>query len=128
MCGGCGQSCFGALPDEIAFELPERAEDVKDEASAWRCGVDGFGQRGQSDATGIEPGDDLDQMLQGAPKSVQPPVWWSSNSGHNDRFFCCHFPFVDGGRQIAQYRVQALAVVKPDEVRRCHFQKTPAPV
>ena len=29
-------------------------------------------------------------------------VWWSSNFGHNDRFTCCHFPFVDGGRQIAQ--------------------------
>ena len=29
-------------------------------------------------------------------------LWWSSNFGHNDRFTCCHFPFVDGGRQIAQ--------------------------
>lgn len=29
-------------------------------------------------------------------------MWWSSNFGHDDRFFCCHFPFVDGGRQIAQ--------------------------
>jgi hypothetical protein len=27
---------------------------------------------------------------------------WSSNFGHNDRFVRCHFPFVDGGRQIAQ--------------------------
>ena len=34
-----------------------------------------------------------------------PPtkVWWSSNFGHSDRFSCCHVPFKDGGRQIAQY-------------------------
>ncbi len=31
-----------------------------------------------------------------------PKGSWSSNFGHNDRFACCHFPFVDGGRQIAQ--------------------------
>jgi hypothetical protein len=29
-------------------------------------------------------------------------LWWSSKFGHYDRFFCCHFPFVDGGRHIAQ--------------------------
>lgn len=29
-------------------------------------------------------------------------VWWSSNFGHFNRFWCCHFPFVDGGRQVAQ--------------------------
>ena len=29
---------------------------------------------------------------------------------------CCHFPFVDGGRQIAQYRVQPHAVVEVDDV------------
>ena len=34
--------------------------------------------------------------------AVPMGVWWSSNFGHNDRFTCCHFPFVDGGRQIAQ--------------------------
>ena len=29
-------------------------------------------------------------------------VRWSSKSGHNNRFTYCHFPFIDGGRQIAQ--------------------------
>jgi len=32
--GGCGQSRFGSLLDEIAFELSESTEDVKDEALA----------------------------------------------------------------------------------------------
>ncbi|MBB3119351.1 penicillin-insensitive murein endopeptidase [Pseudoduganella violacea] len=27
---------------------------------------------------------------------------WSRNFGHNNRFTHCHFPFIDGGRQIAQ--------------------------
>ena len=27
---------------------------------------------------------------------------WSSKFGHNNRFAYCHFPFIDGGRQIAQ--------------------------
>ena len=31
------------------------------------------------------------------------PVWWSSIFGHSNRLFCCHLPFKDGGRQIAQY-------------------------
>ena len=30
-------------------------------------------------------------------------VRWSSNFGHNNRFFFCHFSLVGGGRQIAQY-------------------------
>ena len=30
------------------------------------------------------------------------PMWWSSNFGHINRFWFCHFPFVDGGRQVAQ--------------------------
>jgi putative DNA methylase len=30
-------------------------------------------------------------------------VWWSSNFGHDDRFFRCHLAFVDAGRQVAQY-------------------------
>jgi hypothetical protein len=29
-------------------------------------------------------------------------LWWSSNFGHINRFWCCHFPFVDGGWQVAQ--------------------------
>ncbi|MGS0742653.1 hypothetical protein ACVBEF_12570 [Glaciimonas sp. GG7] len=30
-------------------------------------------------------------------------VWWSSNFGHNNRFFFCHFSLVGDGRQISQY-------------------------
>jgi transcriptional regulator with XRE-family HTH domain len=33
---------------------------------------------------------------------VASSLRWSSNFGHHDRLVRCHFPFVDGGRQIAQ--------------------------
>ena len=34
--------------------------------------------------------------------SKRAVVQWSSNFGHNYRFFFCHFPFVGGWGQIAQ--------------------------
>jgi hypothetical protein len=33
----------GSFADEVALELPERAEDVKDKPSSWRGGVDRLG-------------------------------------------------------------------------------------
>jgi hypothetical protein len=43
-------------------------------------------------------------------------LWWSSKFRHIDRIFCCHVPLVDGGRQIAQNRMQMFAVVEADDV------------
>ncbi|MBJ7313885.1 DUF2875 family protein [Rugamonas sp. CCM 8940] len=40
--------------------------------------------------------------LAGETQSTGMALLWSSNFGHDDRLACCHFPFVDGGRQIAQ--------------------------
>ena len=33
----------GSFADEVALELPERAEDVRDKPSSWRRGVDRLG-------------------------------------------------------------------------------------
>ena len=40
----------GSLADEIALELPERAEDVKYEPTSWRRGVDRLGEGPEADA------------------------------------------------------------------------------
>jgi len=45
----------------------------------------------------------------------------ASNFGHDDKFFLCHLAFIDAGRQIAQYRMQALAVVEAGDVI-CHIE------
>lgn len=42
--GGSGQSGLGALADQVAFELAQRTEHMKDESSARSGGVDTFGQ------------------------------------------------------------------------------------
>ena len=49
--GGGSQPGLGALADQVALELAQRAEHVEDEPPAWRGGVDGFRQRTEADAT-----------------------------------------------------------------------------
>ncbi|WP_426197622.1 AAA family ATPase [Massilia sp. DWR3-1-1] len=44
----------------------------------------------------------VDCQISGNRCDIVAELRWSSNFGHNDRFSCCHFPFVDGGRQITQ--------------------------
>lgn len=44
----------------------------------------------------------MEQIAQWRLACQEANMLWSSNCGHNDRFACCHFPFVDGGRQVAQ--------------------------
>jgi hypothetical protein len=48
--------------------------------------------------------DDIFDLADGLKldKFVLGGLWWSSNFGHINRFWFCHFPFVDGGRQVAQ--------------------------
>jgi hypothetical protein len=46
---------------------------------------------------------DLARQVRGLPlacatiEAYARDLLWSSNFGHNDRFACCHFPFIDGG-------------------------------
>ncbi len=49
--GGGSQPGLGALADQVALELAQRAEHVEDEPPAWRGGVDGFRQRTEADAS-----------------------------------------------------------------------------
>src|SRR5277367_1938218 len=59
-----GASSFA---DEVALELSERAENVKDEPSAWRRGVDRFCQRAEADAARFQAVHRLDQVRQRTP-------------------------------------------------------------
>lgn len=72
-CGGSGQPGLGALADQVALELAQRAEDVEDEPSARRGGVDAFGQRPEADATRFQRGDCLDEVWHRAPEPIQTP-------------------------------------------------------
>src|SRR5271166_5983099 len=49
-----GQTGTGALNDNLALHLAQRAEDVEKEPARWRTGVDGFGERPQGDAALLE--------------------------------------------------------------------------
>ncbi len=61
-----GASSFA---DEVALELSERAENVKDEPSAWRRGVDRFCQRAEADAARFQAVHRLDQVRQRNPRA-----------------------------------------------------------
>ncbi len=70
---GCCDAGARALPDDLAFELRERTEDVEGEPPAAGGGVDVLGQRLESDLAGLELLDDLDQVLEAAAETVQAP-------------------------------------------------------
>jgi hypothetical protein len=53
----CVEAGAGSFADEVALELPEGAENVKDEPPAWRRGVDRFCQRAKADAAHFAPAD-----------------------------------------------------------------------
>uniref|UniRef100_UPI003CEEDF09 hypothetical protein n=1 Tax=Janthinobacterium sp. PSPC3-1 TaxID=2804653 RepID=UPI003CEEDF09 len=86
----------GAWPEfratvRVVFDchvVTEKADFVMDDPMYWR---DTGGHGRKFDATRYGYSLSLPELLCG--------LWWSSNFGHNDRFTCCHFPFVDGGRQ-----------------------------
>ena len=63
--GGSAQPGPGALADQVALELAQRAEHVENESSARRGGVDVFGQRPETDATRFQRTDGFDQVCQG---------------------------------------------------------------
>ena len=64
---------MGALPDQVAFELGQRPEDVEDELAAAGGGVDLLLQGLEADAPLLKQGDGVDEVAQGAAKSIQPP-------------------------------------------------------
>ena len=72
--GGSGREPGpGPFADQVALELPERAEQVEDEAAARCGGVDRLGQRAEADALPLKSGDGLDQVRQRATEPVELP-------------------------------------------------------
>jgi hypothetical protein len=62
-----------ALPDQVTFELGERAENMEDKLATRGRGVDLLGEGAEADATLRQRGDDVDQVLQGATQTIEPP-------------------------------------------------------
>ncbi|ALT20312.1 hypothetical protein TP48_22175 (plasmid) [Xanthomonas citri pv. citri] len=87
--GGGTQPGLGALANQIALELAQRAEHVEDEPPARRGGVDGFRQRTKADASRFQRAYRFDQVRHGAPKPVQPPD-------------CQHVAVAQVGQRISQ--------------------------
>ncbi|MBB5510048.1 hypothetical protein HDG35_006344 [Paraburkholderia sp. JPY681] len=72
-CAGRRQTGASALADEVALELSQGAKQVKHESTTDRRGIDALLQAAQADAGGIEPLDQVNQVLQRPPEPVQPP-------------------------------------------------------
>ena len=69
----CIEAGTGSFADEVALELSECAENVKDEPSAWRRGVDRFCQRAEADAACFQAVHRLDQVRQRAAEPIELP-------------------------------------------------------
>src|SRR3954454_20710475 len=63
---GCGQARPGALADEVALELGERADHVKDQRAAARGGVESLLQAPEAALLPLEPLGECDQVLERA--------------------------------------------------------------
>jgi hypothetical protein len=72
-CAGCGQPSVRALANEIALELGNSAEDVKDQLPAWRRRVDALREADELNTTLAQLFDHLDQVGQGPAEAVQFP-------------------------------------------------------
>ena len=72
-CRRSRQSRLGSVTDQVALELSQCPEHMKNEASPGRGGIDAFGQRSEPDATRFQCTNDLDQMRQRTPQPIQPP-------------------------------------------------------
>src|SRR6476661_9116384 len=63
----------GALLDQIAFELRQRAEEMKDERAAGRGRVGVLGQAFEADPSLRQLRDRAEEMLERASEAVKPP-------------------------------------------------------
>jgi hypothetical protein len=70
---GGDQPGAGAFADQVAFELSQGREDVKDELAARRGGVDRLLQTAEPDLALGQAGDGVDQVPQGAAEAVEFP-------------------------------------------------------
>ena len=72
-CPGRRQAGLGALADQVALELGQRAEHVEDALAAGRGCVGALLQRAEPDARTLEPCNRVDEVLERAPEPVEPP-------------------------------------------------------
>jgi hypothetical protein len=70
--GSC-QSSQGTLPNEVRFELGQRAEKVEDQAPGGAGGVDPLVEAAEADAPLLEGGDDVDELPHGSGQAVESP-------------------------------------------------------
>jgi hypothetical protein len=77
---GCGKTRHRPLPDQVAFELGERGEDMEDETAGRRDGFDLFGKRFEVDLSDFHVGDEAYEIGQVPAEPVQPP--------HDERVSC----------------------------------------
>lgn len=70
---GGNESRFRALANQVALELGERPKDVKHQTAARRRRIDRFLKALEADARLFQLGQKLDQMLERAAESVEPP-------------------------------------------------------
>lgn len=63
----------GALADQIALELGQRAEDVEHQHPARSCGIDVFGELAEPDTPRRQLADFFDQMAHRATKTIEFP-------------------------------------------------------
>ena len=70
---GCGQTGERSLPDQLALELRQSAEEMKYQPPASRCGVYTLGQTTQPNPFGLEPLHDLNEVRQRPTESIEPP-------------------------------------------------------
>ena len=72
-CPGRSETCLGSFPDDVPLKLGKRSEDVENELSSGCCGVDCLGDRLEAGLAVVEAGDRLNEVLEGAAKSVKAP-------------------------------------------------------
>ena len=68
---GCGQPGAGAFADQVAFELGQGGEHMKDELAAGGGGVDCLLEAAEPDAAVGQAGDGVDQVPQGAAEPIE---------------------------------------------------------
>jgi len=72
-CTSSSQACPSAFPDQVALELRQRSEDMKDQLpSCARC-LDLLGDALEADSLFFQLGDDVHEVGQTAAKPIQPP-------------------------------------------------------
>jgi len=68
------QSCIRSLPNQGAFKLRHRAENVENEHSRWCGGVEVLGQAPEANFAFVEGCNSLDEVAQRPPHAIQLPT------------------------------------------------------